>query len=97
MSEQNQVRSENAAKEGAKTNGTPRNASAEELLEAMANEAAEPARERSTLGRAMRDIVIVAALLTGGTYVYYNHITTKEKTTKLAQEASDKLEKDDLK
>ncbi|MFO0723172.1 MAG: hypothetical protein U1E65_05280 [Myxococcota bacterium] len=97
MSEQNQVRSENAGKDGQKTNGTPRNASADELLEAMANEAAEPKEQRSSLGRAMRDVVIVAALLSGGTYVYYNHITTKEKTTKLAQEASDKLEKDDLK
>lgn len=78
-----------------KGNGAGRHATPDELLEAMANE--EPVKPKSSLGRALRDVFIVAALLAGGTYFYYNHVTLKEQTNKLAVEAADRAEKDDLK
>src|SRR5687768_4079006 len=85
-----------SAHPGGKGNGSSRRASADEVLEAMANEAAEPSRPSSSFGRAIRDVFLVAALLGGGTYLYYNHVTVKEKVLKLAVEAADKMEKDDL-
>lgn len=86
----------NAAASTQKGNGAGRHTSPDELLDALANEASQPAKPGSSLGRALRDVVIVAALLGGGTYLYYNHVTLKEKVTKLAVDAADKMEKDDL-
>jgi tetratricopeptide (TPR) repeat protein len=86
------------AKNGAAGHGHAAPSAADALLEKMANEMADgPAKPQTSFGRAMRDILIVAVLLGGGTYFYYNSVTVKEKVQKLAQEASDKLERDDLK
>lgn len=86
-------RSNEPHKRGAK-NGTSREADA--VLERMAEEAAAPTKPSSSLARALRDVILVAALLGGGTFFYYRHVTTREAVSKIAMEAADKMEKDDL-
>jgi len=101
MSQQEEVRPTPAAEpaKGASTkaNGAPKNASAEAILEAMANADAEPPKVRASFGKTIRDVVIVAALLGGGLFFYRNQVTTKEAVQKIAVTAGDKMEKDDLK
>jgi FkbM family methyltransferase len=41
-------------------------------------------------------VILVAALLAGGTYLYYAHVTRKEAIQKLAVSAIDKMKKDDV-
>ncbi|MBI2378571.1 MAG: hypothetical protein HYV07_31520 [Deltaproteobacteria bacterium] len=90
-----QVRTEEAGQAKSRPNGSNRPATGSEVLEALANEDAPP-KKRVSFGAAVRDIVLVAGLLAGGTYFYYDHVVTKEKVAKIAQEASDFLRKDDL-
>ena len=85
-----------AARSKSKPNGTDRGATGDELLEALAAQALEHPEPTSSVWRAMRDIVLVTALLSGGVYFYYGHVTTKEAVNKLAVAANDRLEKDDL-
>lgn len=80
----------------ARPNGNERSANADELLEAIAAEQYEPPKPLSTIGRFLRDIIIVTALLAGGIYFYKGYVDTKEQVAKLAQKAADLLEKDDL-
>lgn len=103
MSQQEEVRS-NPAPEAAKgpksaaapaAGGAPKNADA--LLEAMANDLVEPPKPRTSWARALRDVVIVAALLGGGLFLYRNNVTIREKVEKVAVTATEKLQKDDLK
>jgi tetratricopeptide (TPR) repeat protein len=99
MSQQEEVRS-TPAPESAKgapkaPNGAAKNADA--LLEALANEAVEPPKPRSSLGRALRDVLIVGALLGGGLFLYRNNVTIRDKVQKIAVTASEKMQKDDLK
>jgi tetratricopeptide (TPR) repeat protein len=99
MSQQEEVRS-TPAPESAKgapkaPNGAAKNADA--LLEALANEAVEPPKPRSSLGRALRDVIIVGALLGGGLFLYRNNVTIRDKVQKIAVTASEKMQKDDLK
>jgi tetratricopeptide (TPR) repeat protein len=97
MSQPEEVRSNPApeASKGPKPNGAAKSADA--LLEAMANEAVEPPKPKSSLGRALRDVVIVAALLGGGLFLYRNNVTIRDKVQKIAVVAVEKAGKDDLK
>ncbi len=97
MSQQEEVRSNPAPEpaKGPKPNGTAK--SAEALLEAMANETAEPPKPRSSLARALRDVIIVGALLGGGLFLYRNNVTIRDSVQKIAVTATQKVQKDDLK
>lgn len=96
MSEEQIKPHEAGEKSHTKPNGAQR-AHADDVLEALANEQVDAPPPRSSFGKAIRDVVILGALLAGGIYLYYNHITVKEKVGKLALQASDRMEKDDLK
>ncbi len=88
-----QVRSETHKKSD---NGASGPASAAAILERMENETFEPKRERGGFGKTIRDVVIVTALLAGGTYLYYTNVTTRQAVNALVTEASQDIEKDDI-
>lgn len=88
-----QVRSEPQKKSN---NGAAGPASAADILQRMENETFEPKREGGGIGKTLRDVFIVTALLAGGTYLYYTNVTTKQAVNALVVEASQDLEKDDI-
>ncbi|MBI4817553.1 MAG: hypothetical protein HY791_14930 [Deltaproteobacteria bacterium] len=90
-----QVRTEEGGQTKSRPNGSDRPATGAEVLDALANQE-EPHKKRVSFGAAVRDITLVAGLLAGGTYFYYNHVVTKEQVAKIAREATDYLRKDDL-
>lgn len=88
-----QVRSENQTKSN---NGASGPASAADILQRMENETFEPKREGGGIGKTIRDVLIVTALLAGGTYFYHSNVTTRQAVNALVVEATQDLEKDDI-
>lgn len=90
-----ELESHKGADGGGKRSAQPNGTVSADAVDLGADDVGAPKRETS-FARFARDVIIVAALLGGGAFLYWKNQTTKQEVAKISLEANDKLEKDDL-